>query len=110
MQGHERQAWNERLLREANRRIEQMTKDLSELGFAREREGCEFFCACGRPDCTEKIRLTVAEFEEVHEQPHRFILCPGHVTPEIERVVEEHGRYVVVEKLPEYQRPDLRRR
>lgn len=66
----------------------------------------EFFCACGRADCDETILLTAAEYAAVHEVPHRFIVAPGHETPEIERIVERHPAYDVVEKRPSYQTPE----
>jgi hypothetical protein len=34
----------------------------------------------------------------------RFAVVPGHENPEIERVVERHERYVVVDKLPDAER------
>ena len=101
-----RHAENERILRDANRRIDDLTRDLADRGFAAEQEDAEFLCACGRPECDARLTLGVAEYEAVHREPHRFIVCPGHEDPAIERVVARHPGYVVVEKLRTYQRPD----
>jgi hypothetical protein len=37
----------------------------------------------------------------VREQPRRFFVLPGHQDPQLERVVETHGDYLVVEKTGE---------
>jgi hypothetical protein len=34
----------------------------------------------------------------VRAHPDRFLVVTGHELPRFERVVEDHGRYVVVEK------------
>jgi hypothetical protein len=93
-----RQAENERLLREYNWEVAEVTgRD------APDDEEMMFLCACGRPRCDERILLTAGEYRAAHARPHRFIVVPDHVTPHIERLVERHARYVVVEKLPSYQ-------
>ena len=91
-----RLAENELVLREANEEIEREAREEERAGGLRDPE-LEFFCACGRPDCDAKLLLTLSEYEAVSE-PDRFIVAPGHANPEIEQVVEEHDRYVVVEK------------
>jgi hypothetical protein len=47
----------------------------------------------------------VEEYEAVHRRPHRFIVVPGHENETVERVVEMHPTYSVVEKRPEFQAP-----
>jgi hypothetical protein len=59
----------------------------------------DFLCECADMECTEIIRLKPAEYETVRTHPERFPIKPGHDVPELERVVEEHDRYVVVEKV-----------
>jgi hypothetical protein len=88
---------NERLIRESN----------WEEALAADRvdgqEEVEFHCACGRPDCHERLLLTVAEYRAAHAHPHRFIVAPGHADDRFERLVEQCGHYDIVEKRPEYQ-------
>jgi hypothetical protein len=91
-------AENERLLAEANEEIEREAREAR--GIRRNETELEFFCACGRPDCDEKLLLTLAEYEAAQAGPRRFVVAPGHVNPAIERVVEEHDAYLVVEKQP----------
>ncbi len=97
----ERIARNERWLRRANERIGSVSEDLSEQGFAREHDEVEFLCECGRAVCPATLTLTVGEYEAAHEPGRRFLIAPGHETPTIERVVERHEDYSVVEKRPE---------
>jgi hypothetical protein len=37
--------------------------------------------------------------------PNRFVIAPGHNTPALEQVVEEHDSYAVVEKRTEETEP-----
>jgi hypothetical protein len=97
----QRQAENERLIRELN-----YETDLVEAAGGEPDEELLFYCACGREHCNRRLCLSIAEYRSAHRLPHRFILAPGHSTPRIERVVEEHPGYLVVEKLPAYQGAD----
>lgn len=57
-----------------------------------------FLCECGNNTCTERIQITVPEYERIHADPARFVIVPGHQKPEIEEVVEEHEGYSVIRK------------
>ncbi len=81
------------LFREVNERIEEVTTGRSALG--------EVVCECADQNCAETIPLALAEYERVRRVPTHFLIRPGHEVPEIERVVEDTGRYVVVEKIEE---------
>lgn len=98
----QRVAENERTLRQANERIEQLSAEAAEAGWPGGSLDATFFCACGRRDCGEMVALSVREYEAVHRQPHRFVVAKHHADPEIERVVEQFETYDVVEKLPQY--------
>jgi hypothetical protein len=81
---------------------------MNEATFRKVNEGMEvgqepgglltFICECGRLGCTELIELTRAEYEALRADPRRFALLAGHEIPDVERVVERHERYLVVEK------------
>lgn len=60
-----------------------------------------FLCECADLDCSTRVRLSRAQYEAVRAHPARFIVAPGHVFFEAERVVEEHEAYFVVEKNPD---------
>ena len=97
----ERTARNESLFREVNDRIEELSENVEAQGIAPEGGLVEFHCECGRDDCTERVRVTIAEYEHVRADNDRFLLVPGHETPEMESVVESSDRFVVVDKLPQ---------
>jgi hypothetical protein len=82
---------------------------MNEATFRKVNEGMEvgqdpgglltFICECGRLGCTQLIELTRAEYEELRSNSRRFALLAGHEIEDVERVVERHDRYLVVEKL-----------
>ena len=91
----ERAARNEEVIRDVNRRIE---------------EGAEMHgvsapmplhCECGQTPCLDKIELRPSIYERILSERYRFVVVPAHVQPEIERVVEDHADFVVVEKIGE---------
>ena len=97
----EQRARNESLFREVNDRIEELSENVEAQGIAPEGGLIEFHCECGRDGCTERVQMTVAEYQHVRADNDRFALAPGHETPEMEVVVERGDRFVVVDKLPE---------
>jgi hypothetical protein len=88
----ERVARNETLFREVNERIKQVNVALAIA------EATDFLCECGDESCTLPISLTLAEYEAVRAEATHFAVVPGHVVPDIERVVAQNDRYLVVEK------------
>jgi hypothetical protein len=93
----ERLGENEALFREVNERIAEVAEEFLEIG-ARDTP-VEFNCECGMPDCTEQISMTLVEYEAVRAKPTRFAVVPGHEVPDVERVVDRHPNYLLVEKV-----------
>jgi hypothetical protein len=60
-----------------------------------------FRCECARLGCNTLLAMTLAEYEHVRAGARRFVMLAGHEMPELERVVERRGQYVVVEKTGE---------
>lgn len=90
----ERLARNEAFFREVNERIR---------GVA-DRHGSdehvyEFVCECADPACLERVRLSLAEYEEVRADAKRFVLAKGHDEVAVEVVVASASDHVVVEKV-----------
>ena len=57
-------------------------------------------CECSLDGCTDTVGLTIDEYETVRRHPTRFVVVPGHVKWEFERVVDAaSGRYEVVDKI-----------
>jgi hypothetical protein len=94
MDRHARLARNETIFREVNERIE----ELAQRG---ELDPLQILCECGNPDCKEPLRVSVAEYERVRQEPTDFFVAPGHVIPAVERVVDREQSFDVVRKLAE---------
>jgi hypothetical protein len=57
-----------------------------------------FRCECARLGCNQLIELSVREYEEIRAHPRRFVVVPGHESPDVETVVEARPGYFIVEK------------
>jgi hypothetical protein len=89
----ERLALNEALFRQVNERMREVS---TRLGIAD--SGPQFVCECPDEACTDRIQLSLWEYEQLRANPRRFVVLAGHETPSIEHVVADRGRYRVVEK------------
>jgi hypothetical protein len=98
----ERQARNEALIRRVNEQIAALDE---RADWAAPEQQFEFQCECGSEGgCEGRVLMTLAEYERVRRQKDRFAVVPGHETAEIEYVVEEDERYVMVDKRDEVER------
>jgi hypothetical protein len=84
----ERVGINEATFRKVNEGIERGS----------ERHRMTFACECGRLGCNQLIELSRTEYEAVRAHPRRFFLLASHELREVERIVERHDDYLVVEK------------
>jgi hypothetical protein len=90
-----RLAVNEEVFRRVNEGIERSRwpgEDDDPVGFR---------CECARLGCNRLVSLTTAEYERVRSHPRRFFMLSGHQMPDVERVVEDLGDVVIVEKIGE---------
>jgi hypothetical protein len=81
------------VFREVNERIAELTGRVTQTGFNL------LICECSNAACAESLEITQQEYEAVRADPARFVVLAGHELPEVERVVERTGRYLVVEKI-----------
>jgi hypothetical protein len=88
-----RAARRQSLFRSVNERIDEVAPQREEVAETR-----TIACECASIDCTAKLEMTRAEYEEVRGNPRWFVVLPGHVFNDVERVVRETPTYVVVEK------------
>jgi hypothetical protein len=96
----DRQARNESLMRTVNEQIAALDKHSAE--WATPGHQFQFQCECGKTSgCDGRLQMTLPEYEVVRRQRDRFAVLPGHETAEIEHVVEETDRYVIVDKRDE---------
>src|SRR5947209_8280633 len=89
-----RMAENEKMARRMNEAIERETHD--ELNTAH-----QFLCECAKSTCASTLNIRPSEYMRVRSRPRWFVVIPGHEQPEVERTVETHNAYVVVEKCGE---------
>jgi hypothetical protein len=89
----QRAARNEALFREVNENIARLE----------ERHGTTatepvYVCECADSGCTEQIAIDSETYRRVREDPRLFFVRPGHEDPQLERIVERHEGYLIVEK------------
>jgi hypothetical protein len=89
----ERLARNELLFRDLNEQVEFVATPLdSDAGTF------EFFCECPDVDCTLRLPITLAAYENVRSDPTLFVVALGHDRPEIEEVLDRTDAYQIVRK------------
>lgn len=81
------------LFREVNERIAELTGDWNETGVSL------FVCECSNPDCAEAVEIRPDEYEHARSDGARFVVAAGHQQAEVEQVVEDHDRFLVVEHI-----------
>ena len=91
----ERAGQNQSLYRTINERIKELNETFAEAGVP----NSEWICECADTDCILRLTATLNEYETVRSNPRTFIISPGHVYPEVERVLRENDRFMIVEKL-----------
>lgn len=55
-------------------------------------------CECGLATCDRMIAITGPEYERVRSDARRFAVVGEHVVADVEVVVDENDRFVVVAK------------
>ena len=93
----ERAAENQSLYRSINESVNDLNQTFAELTLTP--FSGEWICECADTDCMLRINATLQEYETVRANGRTFLVIPGHVYPEDERVVAENDRFVTVEKL-----------
>jgi hypothetical protein len=91
----ERIGKNEARVREVNDRIENSARVNGDS--AKELE--DFVCECGSMECTTRITMKLAEYEQIASRPSQFAIAMNHEMRGVEVVTEKHQRYWVVEKV-----------
>jgi hypothetical protein len=92
-----RLALNQSIFREVNERVAEVANGR----VADEPLQYEFFCECYDTECTERLELTLGEYESLRTSPTWFVVVPGHGYPRVEQVVRRNDRFEIVEKLDE---------
>jgi hypothetical protein len=84
---------NEAMFREVNERVEEVNKAFGSITGQ-----FDIFCECGDMMCAERITVPMKEYERVRSDSKQFLLKVGHEDPTVERVIENHDSFVIVEK------------
>lgn len=58
-----------------------------------------FICECSNIDCDRRVLVPVDDYKRIRQDVTHFFVFPGHAMPDIERVIETHDDYEIVEKL-----------
>jgi hypothetical protein len=93
----ERAAENQSLYRSINESVNDLNQTFAEVTVTP--FSGEWICECADTHCMLRINATLREYEAVRANGRTFLVCPGHVYPEVERIVAENDRFVTVEKL-----------
>jgi hypothetical protein len=94
----ERTGENEALFREVNERLKERKEDHSAWAMP-----SEWICECADQTCTERIAMSLLEYEDLRSEPTHFAVAPSteHVYLDVEQIVEKREDYWIVEKLGE---------
>ena len=57
-----------------------------------------FVCECAAEECIEPVRLSLAEYFEIHRDPRAFVVAPFHDLPAVETVVRREDGWWIVRK------------
>ena len=97
-----KRARTESLFRDVNERIAESAQRF-------DADRTQFVCECSDPNCTHRLAATLDEYEDVRADGATFMLTPGHAENDIERVLEDRGRFQIVEKMQQTVRATVHR-
>ena len=83
-------ARNQVIFHEVNERLREIAGLAADLTL--------FVCECGDPCCSEGIELDTIEYAAVRSMPNVFMIVPGHERLEVDRVIDDSDRVMLVEK------------
>jgi hypothetical protein len=90
-----RLALNEAVFRDVNERIRN-THERFELNPST----LDLVCECGQIDCTERLTMSLADYEGVRADARQFAIVPGHDDDAVEVILARRDTYDLVRKRP----------
>ena len=90
----ERAALNQSVFRQVNERLQEIANTFQDTT-----NTAVFACECAALGCVEQIDMSMDEYETLRNDPNRFAVRHGHVLHDVETVVSENERFVVVAKI-----------
>jgi hypothetical protein len=90
----QRYAISQSTFREINERVNDVNQMVSDRALK------SWVCECADTHCSERIEMTLIEYEALRSYPRRFAIVsdPSHYYPDVEKVVDRNDLYWVVEK------------
>lgn len=85
----EHAAKNESVFREVNEHVEASAAGTFHL----------FVCECQDRNCSERVPMTLQEYEAVRADSNSFLIVPGHEVELVDEVTDRAERYFVVRKI-----------
>jgi hypothetical protein len=89
----ERAARNQSMFRHLNDRLREVEDALVSVT-----ETFVIACECADVSCVEMLDIDPNDYKAIRADPRWFIVLPGHVYSDVERVIQQKNGYVVVEK------------
>ena len=86
---------NEALYRIVNERIMKLHP-----GSAMQEHEFGIVCECASLGCQKQIPIRPEVYEQTRARSDHFIVIPGHQLDDMEKVIEDHGAFIVIEKTP----------
>jgi len=91
-ENEERIAKTEALFRAVNERIAEAAQRFDS-------DDAAFVCECSDEACTERVDVSLVDYERARAHATHFLVRPGHEDTRVERLVEKRGnRFAIVEK------------
>jgi hypothetical protein len=84
---------NEAIFRQVNEQIRGLNQN-----FGTEEGTMTVICECGNADCTDRLEVSVSDYERIRSDPRLYVIGKGHEIEDVETVVEETDGYDVVQK------------
>lgn len=57
-----------------------------------------FRCECDASACNETIQMSTEEYQRIHHKTKQFVVVPGHVRLDLEKIITAFNNFVLVEK------------
>ena len=89
-----RAARNQSMFRSVNEKIRELND-----AWASATDEYVIACECADVNCVQTLSIRGDEYLRIRANPRHFAVLPGHVYPDVEKVVSETDAYVIVEKV-----------
>jgi 5-bromo-4-chloroindolyl phosphate hydrolysis protein len=89
-----RAARNQALFRAVNEKLTELNE-----AFVSATDTFVIACECADTTCVQTVDIAPDAYAQVRAHPRRFVVLRGHVLVDVENVVAEADKYVIVEKI-----------